>query len=152
MRWKTPGLAVLLAFSPAAQADAAGVTGLWRTADNGGLVRIEACGEAICGRIANSSPEYAAQKDVHNRDPALRDHPITGLLIMKLTPTGPGRWGKGWIYNPDDGRSYQASVTLSDDGRLRLKGCLVAPLCRTQIWTRAGALAGRDPTAAAPPS
>jgi uncharacterized protein (DUF2147 family) len=133
-------------------AQAADVAGVWKTAGDGGLIRIEACGEAICGRIAASSPEDAAQRDIHNRNPALRTRPIVGLLIMKLSPIGPQRWGNGWIYNPDDGHSYRASVALGGDGRLRLKGCLVGPLCRTQTWIRAGGFAGREPPATAPSS
>jgi uncharacterized protein (DUF2147 family) len=132
-------LALLLGVgAPAlASGDELAVVGVWRTAGDVGLVRIEACGEAICGRIADSpQPGEALQTDTHNPDPALRDRPMAGLLILKLTRLGPNRWGNGSIYNPNNGRNYRASVELTGDGRLRLRGCLVGPLCRTQTWTR----------------
>jgi uncharacterized protein (DUF2147 family) len=127
---------------------APGVVGLWKTARDEGLIRIEACGGAICGRIADAAPTGGGpvQMDVKNPDPTLRDRPIEGLVIMKLKPTGPGRWGEGYVYNPDDGRSYKASASLAPDGRLRVKGCLVVPLCRTQTWTRANGFAERSAT------
>jgi uncharacterized protein (DUF2147 family) len=115
------------------------VFGLWSTAGDEGLVRIEACGAAICGRIADSGPATLASTGPSH------DQAVTGMLIMKLKPTGPGRWGEGWIRNPDDGKTYKASVTLTPDGRLRLRGCLVFPLCRTQTWRRAGRMAGATP-------
>ncbi|HEY2178991.1 MAG TPA: DUF2147 domain-containing protein [Caulobacteraceae bacterium] len=140
-----------LVLAAAFPAEAAGVAGVWKTAGaDGGLVRVKACGEAICGRITGLPPQYAAEKDIHNRDPALRARSMEGLLIFKLTPEGPNRWGNGSIYDPDDGHSYKASVTLGGDGRLRLKGCLIGPLCRTQTWMRAGSLAGGKPPT--PPS
>ncbi|MGH7010551.1 MAG: DUF2147 domain-containing protein, partial [Caulobacteraceae bacterium] len=45
------------------------VLGLWRTPVRGGLVRIEACGAAICGYVAGSPMLAAnpAQKDLRNR-------------------------------------------------------------------------------------
>jgi uncharacterized protein (DUF2147 family) len=132
----TLAAALLAGAAPAA----AGVTGLWKTpVDGGSTVRIETCGEAICGR-AVSSPRLIAfpdQKDVFNRDPALRGRPIKGLLLLKLRPIGPSRWGDGWVYDPRSGGTYKGTAELKSDGRLLLQGCIVAPFCRTQAWTRA---------------
>ena len=120
-------LVPLMALAIAVHAPAAGgapsVAGLWKTQGDGGLACIEACGEWVGGRIATPAPPG---------DPA-----VEGLLIMKLAPLGPDRWGNGWILNPEDGSRYRASIVLTSDGRLRLRGCLIAPLCRTQTWTRA---------------
>ncbi|HEY1447548.1 MAG TPA: DUF2147 domain-containing protein [Caulobacteraceae bacterium] len=155
MRHQTNGLVALSALVLTAQAPSSsvspGVVGLWKTPRDGGLIRIETCGGAICGKIAESSPAGAApvQTDFRNVDPALRDRPIDGLLIMKLKPIGPGHWGDGSIYNPDDGKTYKASMNVTGDGRLRLRGCIVAPLCRTQTWTRADRNGGRGVTAMA---
>jgi uncharacterized protein (DUF2147 family) len=116
-----------------------GVTGLWKTPVEGGsTVRIEFCGEEICGR-AVSSPRLVAfpdQRDVLNRDATLRDRPIKGLLLLKLRSLGPSRWGDGWVYDPRNGRTYKGTAELKSDGRLLLQGCIVAPLCQTQTWTR----------------
>jgi uncharacterized protein (DUF2147 family) len=115
------------------------IAGLWKTPVAGGSVRIEVCGEAICGRVAGSKQliAFPDEKDVHNRDSSLRDRPIKGLLMLKLRPAGPNRWGDGWVYDPRVGKTYKASAELTPDGRLLLQGCIVAPLCQTQSWTRA---------------
>lgn len=131
------GLALIGASSPAAAQDA--VVGLWRTpVDGGGTVRIAPCGSDICGVIVDS-PRLRAhpdQRDVMNRDAARRDRRLRGLTMLRASPTGANRWGDGWVYNPEDGRTYTGSIELMPDGRLRLRGCVVAPLCRTQVWER----------------
>lgn len=126
-------LALLAAVQAHAAGISPGVAGVWKTQGDDGLVRIDGCGEDICGRIASA--------------PATADSPAQlGLLIMRLKPTGPDRWGEGWIKNPDNGKRYRASVAITSDGHLRLKGCLVPPLCRTQTWTRVDVVAGRTPS------
>ena len=116
-----------------------GVTGVWKTpVDGGSTVRIEPCGQAICGR-AVSSPRlvtFPDQRDVRNRDPALRGRLIKGLLLLKLRPLGPSRWGDGWVYDPRNGGTYKGTAELKSDGRLLLRGCIVAPFCQTQTWQR----------------
>jgi uncharacterized protein (DUF2147 family) len=133
-------LALLVASSGAASANE--FLGLWRTpVDGGGMVRLEQCGQSICGVVVDSprlrtNPD---QRDVHNRDRAHRNRRLMGLRMLEARQTAPGRLGDGWVYNPEDGHTYRGSVTLLEDGRLRLTGCAIWPLCRNQIWTRAGA-------------
>lgn len=140
--------ALVLALHAAASGAPAGVVGLWKTAGDEGLVRIEACGQAICGRAVDPPPRTKAS----SRGAGPQNQASDGQLIMKLKPLGPGQWGDGWIQNPDNGKTYKASITLTPDGRLRLKGCIVVPLCRTQTWTRVGSFAGRGVSATAQPS
>src|SRR5271168_3955063 len=107
-------LAALSALALASQAAASGVSpgiiGLWKTAGDEGLVRIEACGQAICGRAVDDTPP---RMNASNRDVDVHDQAVDGALIMKLKPLGPGRWGDGWIQNPDNGKTYNASITLT---------------------------------------
>lgn len=130
-------LALMVAIAPARASS--GVIGVWKTpVDGGSTVRIDPCGEWVCGRVL-SSPRIARfpyQKDVRNRDVALRGRPIAGLLILKLRSLGPNRWGDGWVYDPQDGGTYKGAVEVTGPGRMRLRGCIVAPLCQTQTWTR----------------
>jgi len=140
--------ALAVAFQATASGVSPGVVGLWKTADDEGLVRIEACGPAICGRVVGDPPP---QTNVGARNPDTHDQAVDGQLIMRLKPLGPGQWGDGWIHNPDTGKTYKASITLTPDGRLRLRGCIVVPLCRTQTWTRASSIAGRGVTVTAQP-
>ena len=131
----TLGLPALASAAPAGD-----LSGLWNTPiDHGSLIRLETCGEAICGRVV-SSPHLRAnpdQRDVRNRNSALRGRPLRDLLVLKVRPLGPGRWGDGWAYNPEDGGTYSGTMLLKDDGSLRLTGCILAPFCQTETWTRA---------------
>ncbi|MDR3512571.1 MAG: DUF2147 domain-containing protein [Caulobacteraceae bacterium] len=130
-------LSLAMAGAPAGGGD--GAFGLWRTpVDGGSVVRIEPCGAAVCGRIV-SSPRlraYPDQKDVRNRDQTLQGRALKDLLVLKVTPIGRNRWGDGWVYNPEEGSTYRGVMELTANGELLLKGCVVAPFCRTQTWTR----------------
>ncbi len=128
-----------LALAATSPSPAPSVFGVWKTPVDAGVIRIAPCGARLCGAVVSSARLRVApdQKDVRNRDPALRGRAIRGLTILEATAQGPGRWGAGWIYNPDDGGTYKASIEMVSPDRLHLKGCIVAPLCRTQTWTRA---------------
>jgi len=120
-------------------ARAADVAGLWRTPVAGGVIRIEHCGEEICGRSVSSAELLANpdQADIRNPDPALRGRPVKGLLVLKLPAKGVDEWGDGWIYDPRRGATYHGAAKLDDSGVLKVTGCIVVPLCQTQTWTRA---------------
>lgn len=131
--------ALATALALAAGSDSQAVAGLWNTpAEGGSVVRLEPCGDWVCGRIVTSPSIRAnpAQTDVRNHDTALRGRPIRGLLFLKVRQTGPGLWGQGSAYDPTDGGTYSGSMKLNPDGSLRLTGCIFAPLCKSQTWTR----------------
>jgi len=137
---KTAILAAPLTLIAGYSAATDSVFGLWKTPEDGGsVVRLDPCGDSLCGRIVTSPRlrAYPDQRDVLNKDPALRGRPLKDLLFLKLRALGSGRWGDGWAYNPKDGGTYHGSMELKADGGLRLTGCVVAPFCKTQTWTRA---------------
>jgi uncharacterized protein (DUF2147 family) len=68
-------------------------------------------------------------------------------LFLQLRATAPGRWTDGWVYNPRDGGTYHGQMELKANGALRLTGCVVAPFCKTQIWTRVVATGPTTPAA-----
>lgn len=113
--------------------------GLWKTPVDEGLVKLERCGADLCGRAVGSSRLHSVPdaKDVKNPNAALRGRPIMGLLILRMRVKGPGRWGDGWIYNPKDGQTYKADLTVINPQQVHLRGCVVAPFCQTQTWNRA---------------
>ena len=61
-----------------------------------------------------------------------------------MKPTAANEW-QGTVYNPQDGKQYDATISLRDDQTLNLKGCLIAFLCQNVPWTRVP-----DPTPAPP--
>ena len=82
-----------------------------------------------------------AGKAVHDRenpDPAKRDQPIIGLVIVKgLKYAGKGRWSRGTIYDPEVGKTYKVKVSREDEDTLNIRGFIgVSLLGRTTVWTR----------------
>ncbi|HUD28917.1 MAG TPA: DUF2147 domain-containing protein [Novosphingobium sp.] len=126
-------------FTPAfAAADADSVVGTWRTPAKNGSVEIARCGGSICGKLLSSehlrtNPDL---RDVNNKDTAKRDRRLKGLQILGGFTLDKGTWTGGTIYNPEDGGTYKATITPAGADTLKLKGCIVWPLCKTQTWTR----------------
>ena len=126
-----------LASAPAGSSEQASAHGTWRTPERGGLIEVSSCDGGLCGKILGGSGGGNAEDrlDRNNKNPALRTRPLIGLFIFRgLKPSG-ASW-KGSIYNPNDGGTYSATVSLKSAGSLEVKGCLVWPLCKTQVWTR----------------
>ena len=76
--------------------------------------------------------------DAKNPDPALRSRPLLGLTVLQdLRQTGEGIWEDGKIYNPDDGKEYQARMSIQEDGTLHVRAYVVLEvLGKTQVMTR----------------
>ena len=132
-------LLMLLAFTlvPFHASAADNIEGFWLTQNERAVVEIEECGDSICGYvywIIDGGLVY----DQNNPDEARRTDPICCMQILKdFDKAGPGDWESGKIYKADDGDTYNANVELQDDGKLKLRGYVGAPLFgKTQLWTR----------------
>jgi uncharacterized protein (DUF2147 family) len=75
-------------------------------------------------------------KDLKNKDPSLRTRPLKNMQMLYDFTGGPTKWSGGKVYNADDGGTYSGTITLTSPTTLKLKGCIVAPICKTQNWTR----------------
>ena len=135
---KLPILAAALALSVSAPAFAQEVTGLWQTQTNGGQVEISHCGNSLCGKLVTSDhiKGNPGMKDAKNKDKSQRDRSLKGLQMLYDFTGGPSKWTGGKVYNPDDGGTYSGTITLTSANSLKLKGCIVAPLCKSETWTR----------------
>lgn len=129
-------LGIAAAAAAAASPDIA--VGRWRTQTRHGIVDIERCGNSICGRIVTSDGlrENPALNDAHNRNASLRGRRLVGLQILGGFTRSGDQWTGGTIYNADDGGTYKATVKAIDSDHLKVRGCIVWPLCKSQIWTR----------------
>ena len=64
-----------------------------------------------------------------------------GLSLGRLAETmrpQTASWTGGRVYNPGDGKSYKGSMTLVDAGHLKLQGCVIGVLCKSQVLKRIG--------------
>lgn len=132
-------LAIGLALGTSPPPQDASPIGRWRTEKAAGVVEIVPCGTQLCGIVVDGAPLRANpdQRDVRNDDPTLRDRRVRGLRVLHGFTGGPRQWKGGPLYDPDSGDSApRGTLTLIDRDTLRVKGCLVAFLCRTQNWKR----------------
>jgi uncharacterized protein (DUF2147 family) len=116
--------------------------GVWLHENARIQLEIAPCGDRLCGKLA----WFRWPNDVHglplvdfkNPDPALRTRPLLGLTVLSgLHPADDGTWEDGVIYNPDDGATYHALMSVRDEGTLRIRAYVVIPLFgKTQTWTR----------------
>jgi len=132
--------ALFMAFFGATQAMARSedAVGHWSTPSKHGVVEIALCGASVCGRLIESD-SIRANPDAHdtkNSDVALRTRPLKGLMLLTGFHRGSNGWDGGTIYNPEDGGTYHATITLSGPDTLFLKGCVIWPLCKSQTWHR----------------
>ena len=129
-----PILAGLLAAQAHAQAHAqegALPVGSWKTEDGGGIIRVQPCGQVLCGVIVGLS-DWPAGGGI-KRDWLGRPQ-CHSILLAGLKLQDDGRW-HGTVTNPENGRAYSAEVWVPADGRLRLRGYVGVPLFgSTQIW------------------
>jgi uncharacterized protein (DUF2147 family) len=133
------GLAALVTLAMTASAWAADATGTWRMSNGKVTVKVSQCGSNLCANIvALKKPYYddgTPKIDRHNPNKALRSRRVIGLSLLKgMRSTGENQWA-GEIYNPDDGKTYSATMTLQGN-RFKLRGCVVGFLCKTQNFVR----------------
>ena len=132
------GVAALagLAAVPALANDT-GAHGIWRTPERGGLIEVSSCDGGLCGKIVGGNPNATPGErvDRNNKNPALRGRALVGLYLFRGLKHSGQTW-EGAIYNPEDGGTYKATATLKSPNELSVRGCVVWPLCKTQVWTR----------------
>lgn len=134
-------LAVLGAVTPALAENAptSSYLGRWLTESDGGVIEIYRCGPALCGRVVTSNrlrvnPDA---RDTKNKNPRLRGRRMAGTDLLSGLEPDHGGW-RGRLYNPEDGQTYAGTMRLDGRGGLRVQGCVLYILCRSQRWTRVG--------------
>ena len=118
------------------------VSGEWATEGHAAHVRIAPCASesaTLCGTItwlweaidSTGNPT----RDANNPDPKLRDRSLVGLHLLREFRVDEDAISEGEIYNPENGRTYRASLRLRSSDMLEVKGCFML-LCDTQVWRR----------------
>ena len=120
--------------SAAGEKSSASPIGEWLIEGGEGRVRVEECGDNLCGYV--SGAKKFGEKDRNNPNPALRNRSIIGVpVLIDMKPKG-NRWS-GRVYNVKDGKNYGASMSLKGADALRIEGCAFGGLiCGGQTWSR----------------
>ena len=117
------------------------VFGVWLTDGGKSKTHVSKCDEGLCSEIIwleeSLNSEGAPLTDDINPNPDEKGRPIIGIKILdNLIQTERYEW-EGQIYNPEDGNTYLAYVTLIKPDVLRVKGCLsMGWPCRSKFWRK----------------
>lgn len=146
MRKLTFGLILSLLLLPlvfAANYSSNDILGEWYTKDDGAKVRIYEENGKYYGEIIWLSEPFGMdgepKKDTNNPKKTLRSRPIVGInLIRDFVYKGKGKWEKGKIYNPEDGKTYSCVIKMIENGqKLKVRGYVgISLFGQTQIWRR----------------
>jgi uncharacterized protein (DUF2147 family) len=106
-------------------------------------IQVFKCGagkKLLCAKIAwLKDPQDSKGQplhDVRNENPSMRSRSIVGLTIFSgMTPSAPSTW-TGKIYNPEDGHTYSATLTVQSRKQILLRGCKAWLLCGEKQWLR----------------
>jgi uncharacterized protein (DUF2147 family) len=87
--------------------------GIWATEENKGNVRVESCGQNLCGFAVKTGEKI--------------------LINMKPQDT---KW-VGQIHDPDSGRNYDSTIAMKGPNAMRVQGCAFGGMfCGGQTWKR----------------
>lgn len=98
------------------------VVGTWERDTGASRVRFSKCGEALCGSLSwlkdTNGPAKVGQR-----------------IFYDMKPNGANKWS-GSAFNPEDGKTYSGTMTLSGS-TLTTAGCVMGGLiCRSVKWNR----------------
>jgi uncharacterized protein (DUF2147 family) len=92
--------------------------GIWQTEKKEGLVRIEACGNNLCGYSVNAKTNQNGEQ-----------------VLINMKPSGE-KW-TGRIHDPKSGGNYDSTIAMRGTDSLRVQGCAFGGMfCGGQTWTR----------------
>jgi uncharacterized protein (DUF2147 family) len=87
--------------------------GIWATEDNKGNVRIENCGNNLCGYAEKSGEK----------------------ILINMKPSD-SKW-TGRIHDPDSGSNYDSTIAMKGPNTLKVQGCAFGGMfCGGQTWKR----------------
>jgi uncharacterized protein (DUF2147 family) len=87
--------------------------GVWATEENKGNVRIEECGQNLCGYAVKTGEK----------------------VLISMKPQG-SKW-TGQIHDPDSGSDYDSTIAMKGANALKVQGCAFGGMfCGGQTWRR----------------
>lgn len=125
-----------------AQTNTDDILGTWLVEKKDGRVEIYKQGSQYFGKIVwlkePNGKDGKPVLDNNNPDASKRSQPIVGLVMLKnLQWKGKGSWEDGNVYDPHNGKTYNALVKIKDKNSLEFTGFVgMSFIGRTEVWTR----------------
>jgi uncharacterized protein (DUF2147 family) len=99
--------------------DANSPLGVWLTEEKEGKVRIEQCGNNLCGYSVDAKSNQNGEQ-----------------VLINMKPGKDQKW-TGRILDPNSGSTYDSTIAMRGPDRLRVQGCAFGGMfCGGQTWTR----------------
>ena len=119
------------------------IVGKWKTIDDRSgiekaVLNVYLKGEKLYADVVQILEEGREDAICVECKGTLKDKPILGMKIFNgLEKTGYNEYGKGAIFDPENGDSYRCKIWLNEDNpnELKVRG-YVAFFYRTQTWIR----------------
>lgn len=118
-------------------------TGEWVTADGEALLDLTTKENSLSVELRSiaqallRSDETPRDVDRNNPNPALRDRPLSGLLLGDLVREPRNSVWRGRLYDPSRGKTYRVVVQQMTDDVLGVRAYVgVRALGRTMLWVR----------------
>jgi uncharacterized protein (DUF2147 family) len=104
---------------------------VWRNPHDSVHVRLEPCGEQMCGTVVWATDKAIADARKGSTQPLVGTRIFRDFHVVK-----PNVW-RGKVYVPDIAKTFGGTVTIDGD-RMIGKGCLIAGRigCKSQTWSR----------------
>jgi uncharacterized protein (DUF2147 family) len=135
---------VLILMSPLVKAQSQGgssINGIWLDEAKDAKIEIYQSGNKFFGKLIwgtrMSDSKGNMTKDVKNPHDKLKSRALNGLVTLKDFIYANGEWKDGTIYDPDNGKTYKATMKFKDK-QLSIRGYVgISLFGRTSVWTRA---------------
>jgi uncharacterized protein (DUF2147 family) len=132
---------ILQSFADTKEADR--ILGNWFTENNKSKIEIykkdgKYFGKIVWLKVPNNE-EGKPKVDKHNPNTEERTKPLLGLNLLKgFVYDEDDVWNDGYIYNPEDGKTYTCKMTLEEDGKtLNVRGYVgISLFGKTTVWKR----------------
>jgi uncharacterized protein (DUF2147 family) len=93
--------------------------GVWLTEEKEGKVRIEQCGDNLCGYSVDAKSNANGEQ-----------------VLINMKPGKDQKWS-GRILDPNTGSTYDSTIALKGPDTLRVQGCAFGGMfCGGQTWSR----------------
>jgi uncharacterized protein (DUF2147 family) len=109
--------------------------GKWLSPSKKGIVETYVQDNKLFGKLIWVKTE---RKDIYNKEEALRNRDVKGLIMLSDFTWENPQWINGKIYDPEGGSTYSSKMWLSDDKQtMNVRGYIgFSLLGRTEKFTR----------------